>query len=401
MSEQCCALDLALSPSPAMLDPSALRSHYQSFLTPGRILLTGHSHQAWPDAARAGMQQAFEDAARFCDDKWPAAFAAADAVRLAIASRIGASPSEIALDQNTHDLIVRFLSALDLRERPHLVTTTGEFHSLNRQLRRLDEEGLLPITWVPAQPTGTLAERLAAAIRPETAAVLTSTVLFETSSVVPNLPELISKARAQGTEVLLDAYHAFYALPFTLSSLGASDAFVVGGGYKYAQWGEGNCFLRVPPRRFRPVITGWFAGFGELEQKSAVAVSYGDTGAQAFAGSTYDPASHYRARAVIHFQREAGFTPEALRALSLAQTSQLLESLAGLEIVTPQLPERRGAFISLRVRDAAKVTQALRAKNVLVDNRGDLLRLGPAPYLTGDELAAGAREVRAAIEALT
>src|SRR5688572_4590183 len=151
-----------------MLDPHALRKHYQAFLAPGRILLTGHSHQAWPDAAKEGLRTCFDDAARECDDKWPLAFAAADAVRVAVAARIGASPSEIALDQNTHDLVVRFLSALDLRERPHLVTTTGEFHSLNRQLRRIDEEGLLPITWVPAQPAASLAERLAAAVRPET-----------------------------------------------------------------------------------------------------------------------------------------------------------------------------------------------------------------------------------------
>lgn len=382
-----------------MLDPAALRKHYQAFLAPGRILLTGHSHQAWPDAARAGMLQAFDDAAQACDDKWPQAFAAAEAVRLAVAGRIGAAPSEIALDQNTHDLVVRFLSALDLKERPHLVTTTGEFHSLSRQLRRLDEQGILPITWVPAQPTATLAERLAAALKPETAAVLTSTVLFETASVVPGLPELIAQARRQDTEVLLDAYHAFYALPFTLSSLGATDCFLVGGGYKYAQWGEGNCFLRVPQRSFRPVITGWFAGFGELEQKAAVAVSYGSTGAQAFAGSTYDPVSHYRARAVIHFHREAGFTPENLRALSLQQTGRILDGLAGLEVVTPHPPERRGAFVAVRVPDAAGVTRALREKNVVVDHRGDLLRLGPAPYLTDDELDAGLRAVRAALGA--
>jgi kynureninase len=381
-----------------MLDPAAIRSHYQAFLVPGRTLLTGHSHQAWPDVAREGMLQAFDDAAADCDDKWPKAFAAAEAVRLAVATRIGASASEIALDQNTHDLIVRFLSTLDLTERPHLVTTTGEFHSLNRQLRRLDEQGILPITWVPAQPTATLAERLAAELKPETAAVLTSTVFFETSAVVPNLSELCAAARKNGTEVLLDAYHAFYVLPFSLRTLGASDAFIVGGGYKYAQWGEGSCWMRVPQRTFRPLITGWFAGFGELEQKSAVAVSYGSTGAQAFAGSTYDPTSHYRARAVSALHQKLGFTPEELRALSLRQTTRMLEVLAGQDVVTPALPERRAGFIAVRVPEAARVTKELRAQGVFIDFRGDLLRLGPAPYLTDDELDTAMRKVRDAIK---
>ena len=43
-----------------------------------RILLTGHSHQAWPDVARAALLQCFDDAALHVDDKWGAAFAAVD-----------------------------------------------------------------------------------------------------------------------------------------------------------------------------------------------------------------------------------------------------------------------------------------------------------------------------------
>ena len=52
------------------LDPRALRAHYSQFLSvpagaPRRILLTGHSHQAWPDVARAGQDLAFVDAAAY------------------------------------------------------------------------------------------------------------------------------------------------------------------------------------------------------------------------------------------------------------------------------------------------------------------------------------------------
>ncbi len=43
-------------------------------------------------------------------------------------------------------------------------------------------------------------------------------------------------------------------------------AWVVGGGYKYLQLGEGNCFIRLPPHAsgLRPVITGWYAEFEAL-----------------------------------------------------------------------------------------------------------------------------------------
>jgi selenocysteine lyase/cysteine desulfurase len=374
-----------------MLTPKVLRPHYSQFLAPGRVLLSGHSHQAWPDVAREGVLRSHDDAAKLADDKWAAAFEAADAVRAYVGRLIGAQPRELALGSNTHELVARFLSAIDLKQRPHLVTTRGEFHSITRQLRRLGE--LVEVTWVDPMPVETLAGRLAAAIGPKTAAVLTSTVLFETSTVVPGLPALVSAARAKGAEVLLDAYHAFSTLPFTLASLGAADAFLVGGGYKYAQWGEGNCFMRVPPRPFRPVFTGWFAGFSDLAAKTE-GVTYAAHGAESFAGSTYDPVSHYRARAVIGFFEQMGMTVEALREVSLRQTQRLIDGLEGLAIATPREPAARGGFVAVRSATAGEWVKALHAQGIVADSRGELLRLGPAPYVLDEELDRGVAAVR-------
>jgi kynureninase len=374
-----------------MIDPAQLRAHYSAFLSPGRVLLTGHSHQAWPNVARQAQLDAFEMAAAHADDKWDDAFRVADELRAIIAGRIGAGADEVALAPNTHELVCRFLSALDLAGRPHLVTTRGEFHSITRQLQRLEELGSLAITWVDAHPVSTLAERLAAATTDKTAAVLVSTVLFGTSHVVPNLAQLVPAARRHGAHVLLDAYHAFFALPFDLRADGLGDAFMVGGGYKYAQWGEGNCFLRVPPGLgLRPVLTGWYAGFAALHSAVSDRVAYGTLGKDAFAGATYDPTSHYRAVAVARFMERQGMTANAMRDLSLAQTARLMDRLGALEIVTPQEPTARGAFVSVRTPRAAELVAALRTHGIFVDSRGDLLRLGPAPYLSNDEIDQGA-----------
>src|SRR5690606_13939493 len=134
-----------------MIDPRELRPSYSRFLREGRVLLTGHSHQAWPDVARDGLIESFDDAAEHVDDKWAKAAEAADAVRRAVARIIGAREDEIALGQSTHELVARFLSALDLAKRPHLVASAVEFHSMHRQLARLSEAGV-EVALVPVAP---------------------------------------------------------------------------------------------------------------------------------------------------------------------------------------------------------------------------------------------------------
>lgn len=370
------------------IDPQALRRHYTHFLrSPGRILLTGHSHQAWPDVAREELLRSFDDAAAHVDDKWAAASEAADEVREGVARRIGARADEIALGASTHELVARFLSALDLRTRRHVVSTTGEFHSIHRQLSRLAEAGV-EVSFVPAQPVETLAERLAAAVRDDTSALLVSTVLFETASIVPHLAGAVEAAQRRGAHVLLDAYHAFGVVPFEVRDFGADPIFVTAGGYKYAQWGEGCCWLRVPAdTELRPVYTGWFSDFASLaEPRDGRPVGYGTRPADRFTGSTYDPASHYRARGVLRFFDASGLTVERLRALSLAQTERILRALPDDALRTPREAAGRGGFVSLEVRDAPAMIARLRERRVFADARGSLVRLGPAPYVTDEEL---------------
>jgi kynureninase len=352
------------------------------------VLLTGHSHQAWPDVARAGLLESWDDAARLVDDKWAHASLAAQSVREAVAARIGARADDVALGSSTHELICRVLSALALDSRRHFVTTDGEFHSLHRQLARLGEDGF-EIERVPVEPIDTLAERMAARVRQDTAAVLCSTVLFETSSVVPHTAAIARAAHRVGAVVVFDAYHAFGVLPFRVEELGPDPIFVTAGGYKYAQWGEGNAWLRVPPGcELRPRMTGWFADFAELEgPRSDGPRRYGSTGSERFAGATYDPASHYRARSVIEFFEREGLSLERLRELSLRQTARILERTAPeLARATPSAPSARGGFVAFRTPHASRLVAELRAAGVWVDARGDMLRLGPAPYLLDDEI---------------
>jgi kynureninase len=367
-----------------------LAGHYARFRVAERLLLTGHSHQAWPDVALDGQLAAFEDAALHVDEKWERAFAQAERVREGFRTLLGDPRAELALGASTHELVLRFLSALDLRARARLVTTDGEFHTLRRQLGRLAEDGL-DVVRVPARPVDTLAERLAAATDDRTAAVLVSAVLFEDARIVPDLDALADACAARGTELLVDAYHALGAMPFAPPPA----AWVVGGGYKYLQLGEGNCFLRLPEHAYalRPAITGWYAEFGELAAPPRPGQVAYPRGAAAFAGSTYDPTSHYRAARVFDFFAEQRLSPDVLRASYRRQVELLAATFDALAIPdhlvtrdrsTPL--ERFGAFLALRSPRAAELQRALAERGVLTDTRGEWLRLGPAPYLSDAQL---------------
>ena len=380
-----------------MIRPEELARHYSAFRVSERLLLTGHSHQAWPDVAREGVLEAWEDAAAEVDEKWERAFAKAERVRDGFRRLLGEPGGEIALGQNTHELVTRFLSSLDLRRRPRLVSTGGEFHTLRRQLARLAEEDWVDVVAVPARPAETLAERLAAAVDARTATVLVSAVLYEDARIVPRLDELARVCTDAGAELLVDTYHALGAVPFRVAEQGLESAWIVGGGYKYLQLGEGNCFLRLPPQAeaMRPVLTGWFAEFGELAaEHDAAAVAYAPGGAR-YAGATYDPTSHYRAARVLDFFDEHGLSPDRLRESYLRQTSLLVRLFDELavpdEVVTRDRKtplEQLGGFVALESADAEALSRRLRAERVLTDSRGRYLRLGPAPYVSDAQLEA-------------
>jgi kynureninase len=374
-----------------LISAEELAKHYSAFRVSERLLLTGHSHQAWPDVGREGVVEAWDDAALLTDEKWERAFEKAERVRNGFRSLLGEPGAEIALDQNTFGLILRFLSALDLRRRPRLVTTDGEFHTLRRLMTRLAEEDLLDVVIEPARPAETLAERLAAEADRTTGAVLVSAVLFEDSRIVPNLDELARACGESGVELLVDVYHALGALPFSLAEQGLESAWVVGGGYKYLQLGEGNCFLRLPPHadELRPVFTGWYAEFAELAAAHEPGAVEYPLGGMRFAGATYDPTSHYRAARVYEFFQEHGLTPEALRESYLRQTTLLAELLGEDE---PR--EQFGGFIALETPDAEEASRRLAEEGVMTDARGQYLRLGPAPYLTDVQLEDAGRRVQ-------
>src|SRR5437762_11478145 len=97
-----------------LINPEELAKHYTRFRVSERLLLTGHSHQAWPDVAFEAHQRAWLDAAELVDEKWVRAAEQAALVQAGFRRLLSDPDGDIALGQNTHELVTRLLSALPL-----------------------------------------------------------------------------------------------------------------------------------------------------------------------------------------------------------------------------------------------------------------------------------------------
>jgi selenocysteine lyase/cysteine desulfurase len=230
---------------------------------PGRLHFAAHSHHLWPDASFEGQVQAWNDAAALADRKWDKVMGEVWPEAQGHVSReIGSGmPDAVVFSSNTHDFLVRLVTAAPRRKAGPLrvLTTDGEFHSARRQFARWVEAGWITVDHLSAEPFDSFSERFLAAARAgEHDFILVSQVLFNSGRIFAAVEELAALGAAGGPWVVVDGYHAFMALERPLGPAAAKTAFYLGGGYKYAMAGEGCAFLHAPPGfGERPPVTGW------------------------------------------------------------------------------------------------------------------------------------------------
>jgi len=176
-------------------------------------------------------------------------------------------------------------------------------------------------------------------------------------------------------------------LPVDVKALGVD--FLSGGVLKWLCGGPGGGFLYVKPELCEtlvPAFTGWQAharpfGF-ELQMEYAV-------GAMRWLNGTPPIPALYAAAEGPRIVHEAGVAN--VRAKSVRQTSRLIElaDARGYRVSAPRDPERRGGTVAFDVPHAYEVSQALLARDVVIDYRPNAgIRVAPHFYTSDDELEA-------------
>ena len=373
--------------------PNALAPHYSRFGVAERLLLTGHSHQAWPDVGLDAHTAAWLDAARYVDDKWDRAFEKAEEIRGGFARLLGDAGGGIALAPNTHELVVRLLSALPLRSRPRLVTTDGEFHTIRRQLDRAGRRGhgRRPGSREAARLSRRTARRGRG--RPHGAGARLRRLLRHR----PHRPG----PGQSGRELPAPRRRLCSSMPTTRStscrSTSPTRAWAMPSwsvaGTSTASSGKGTASCGFPPStELRPVVTGWYSEFTALaERQRPGQVAYG-AGRRPVRGRDLRSDESLQGLGGVPLLRGSGAHARAASGSQPAPDRRARGGFDALDLDPAVVRRDRdaplteiGGFLALAPR-WRPLSRRLRRRGVLTDARGDVLRFGPAPYLSDRQL---------------
>ncbi len=369
------------------------KKYYSQFLQKNMGIqhYAAHSHHYWPDVTRQATLQYWDDSANYVDEKWNYFFTEKiPATQKLIANILNLSnPEQIVFAPNTHEFVYRILSCFNMKKEIRILTTDAEFYSFERQSQRLVEQQCARIDKISTEPFSTFEARFIEKIKTEPYDVIfLSHVFFNSGLVVADLQRIVESVTNPQTVIIIDGYHGFMAVPTDLSAI-QDRIFYLSGSYKYAQGGEGCCFLHVPQGcSLRPSYTGWFAGFSELTDH-AQQVTYPNSGLR-FAGSTMDFTALYRLHSVLELFKSEGITVAAIHSHIQNLQRNFIDYLPILNSKQLSIDnliyhnlDQHGHFLTfdLGTIDLAKNFHALLAsKSVKTDYRGSRLRFGFGLY---------------------
>ncbi|WP_157547764.1 aminotransferase class V-fold PLP-dependent enzyme [Micromonospora sp. ATCC 39149] len=364
------------------LDPAAhaaLRAEFPLLRT--CVYLNNNSTGAVPEGAQRVLTDYWETLRGWRDDVWQDWHVGLDRYADSVAAFIGAAPGSVVTDANLSTLLARVASCFDYRPpRDRVVTTDLEFPTVPFVWNAFGRYGAR--TDVVA--TGGLRfdqDAIEARIDERTLLVCVPHASFASGDTL-DLPRLVARAHDAGALVIVDAFQTVGVLPLDVTALGVD--IVLGGAHKWL-CGVGTAFLYVRPDltpALEPAATGWQAGDAALTFRPSTGWA---TGARRFAGGTPFPLTSLVSQ--VGLDLLAGVGVPAIRRHSLACTQRIVDRAAeaGIAVVSPTEPHRRGGVVCLDVPDGEAVKRRLAARNVICSWRG-WLRVGPHVYNTPEEV---------------
>ena len=307
-------------------------------------------------------------------------------VKRIFAGLVGADPAELAITTNVTMALASVLSCLDLDgERNRIVLTELDFptdgHVALAHRRRGAEVVFLPSEDGLTVPVESFAE----AIDERTALVIINRVLYRSSALL-DVKEICRIAREAGAWTAIDDFHGAGIIPIDVHDVGCD--FYTTGVLKWLLGGPGLTFLFARSDllpSLEPAIAGWWSQREPFAFKTQE-LDFHPT-ARRFETGTHPAPTAFVAHGGLEIISEVG--PERIRERigELTQSLMTRADAAGLPVRTPRDPVARGGVVNIGVGpEAGKIAEALYARDVCVDHRGDGIRVSPHFFNTEADL---------------
>ncbi len=207
------------------------------------------------------------------------------------------------------------------------------------------------------------------------------------SAEVADMAAITASIRAHGGHVIWDLSHAVGVLDVDLHRCQAD--FAVGCTYKFLNGGPGapgfsymsQALLDATRNGPQQPIPGWFAQADQFRMDEPRRARH-DIGRLLI--GTPNILSLTGTRCGVELTAMAGIGAIAAKARSITDFAITAADAYGLDVASPRDSDRRGGHVSIRHREAERLTAALFAEHqVLADYRDpDLIRLGCSPLTT-------------------
>ena len=383
-----------------VLTEDVLRLHvfplFSKTLSVPGIYLANHSLGRPLDRTEADLSEGFRLWQTRLGDAWDQWLEEEQGHRSRLAQLIGASRFDCIVPKTSAGQGLRaVLNALP--GVPRVVSTTGEFDSIDVILKQYAAVGKINVQFVACEASdgGIDLSKLREKISGGADLVIISQVMFMTGRVVPHLELLAEHCHQVGARLLVDAYHSVGVFPVDVTVMNAD--FMIGGSYKYLRGGPGAAFLYVSPDALssglKPIDIGWFAKDHPFLYERPDPPRFAG-GGSAFLESTPPVLTYYQARAGQELTLQLGV--DRIRAYNLDRLSRLKRYLSDFGVQSEGADEGHGGFLTIENSEAVSLSKALEGRGITTDARGRWLRLSP-DYLTPDSAL---HEVAAALASI-
>ena len=307
-------------------------------------------------------------------------------LRERLAALIGAeSPADIALTKSTSEALSMVAQGLPWESGDSVVGIAQEFPSNRIVWESLADPG---VSWreldlyASADPEADLL-----ALCDERTRLMAVSWVQYARGLRLDLERLGSACRERGILLCVDGIQGLGALPFDLARIPAD--FVAADGHKWMLGPEGLALFWCRPdlrESLRLTQFGWHMveDMGDFERRDWRPA----TGARRFECGSPNLLGAHALEASLSLIDDYGIDATARAVAERADRLIDLIDAHGLELLSPQLPERRAGIVTFRVPgiDSQALTQGLMRQQVMCANRGGGVRFSPHFYTPLEQL---------------